>query len=188
MTFGVFFPFIERGDGRSRVNPVGYIIQESGCWEWVGAVTLGGYGKCLDGKRSRLAHRAMYERHRGPIPKGLVIDHLCRNPSCVNPDHLEVVTQRVNLLRGDSPSWKTFRSGLCIRGHQRTGMGECRACARERDRRARASRGPAPPRPAQTHCKRKHELVAENVYVFRGRRNCRACVKIRGRKYHANNS
>src|SRR5260221_7559433 len=88
----------------------------SGCWIWIGAKTLG-YGKFGDGARTFWAHRWVYEQMIGTIPTGLQIDHLCRVPSCVNPTHLEPVTSRENMLRGESPAWRTYRTGICLRGH-----------------------------------------------------------------------
>lgn len=78
-----------------------YEIADSGCWTWTGSIAGGtGYGQIAgpDG-RTRPAHRAMYEHHRGPIAPGLVIDHLCENRSCVNPDHLQPVTYSENNRR-----------------------------------------------------------------------------------------
>lgn len=67
-----------------------------GCWEWSGALGSGGYGHFkLDGRMVK-AHRWAYERYREPIPEGMVIDHMCHNRTCVNPDHLRVVTQDIN--------------------------------------------------------------------------------------------
>jgi hypothetical protein len=73
----------------------------SGCWVWGGPRTELGYGVLWANTRprSRKAHRVVYEIHRGPIPAGLELDHLCRNPSCVNPDHLEPVTHAENMRR-----------------------------------------------------------------------------------------
>ena len=70
------------------------------CWLWTGASTALGYGQ-FSGGQGRLvyAHRWSYEHHVGPIPEGLVIDHLCQTPSCVNPEHLEPVTQAENVRR-----------------------------------------------------------------------------------------
>jgi hypothetical protein len=72
------------------------------CWEWQGGSTPQGYGR-TKGDHGKLvpAHRYFYELHIGPIPEGLVIDHLCKNPPCVNPDHLETVTVTENNRRGD---------------------------------------------------------------------------------------
>lgn len=72
----------------------------TGCWLWLGIHTDKGYGSYWDGTRLIAAHRAIYELHRGPIPVGLDLDHLCRNPPCVNPDHLEPVTEATNVQRG----------------------------------------------------------------------------------------
>jgi len=76
------------------------------CWLWIGAITKNGYGNfwLTDVKSNVFAHRWAYERLRGPIPTGLVIDHLCRVRHCVNPEHMEPVTIRVNSLRGMSPT------------------------------------------------------------------------------------
>lgn len=69
------------------------------CWLWVAALDKG-YGRfAADGRRMISAHRWSYEFHVGPIPEGLTLDHLCRTPRCVNPDHLEPVTQRENMAR-----------------------------------------------------------------------------------------
>jgi hypothetical protein len=70
------------------------------CWLWTGSSDRLGYGRFSTWPSVTLAHRFAYELLAGPIPDGLVIDHLCRTPSCVNPDHLEPVTQRENLRRG----------------------------------------------------------------------------------------
>ena len=120
---------------------VGYVITESGCWDWVGCVARSGYGRLRDGRgNTRNAHRVMYERLRGPIPTGLQIDHLCRNRRCVNPDHLEPVTQRVNLLRGKTLVARQAAQTHCKRGHPLTedniyrlnGSRRCRSCKRLR--------------------------------------------------------
>ena len=91
----------------------------SGCWLWLGCLTGSqGYGYfCVKRHRMR-AHRYSYELYKGPIPDGMVIDHLCRVPSCVNPDHLEAVTQKVNMQRG---SRMGKRVPFCSKGHPRSG-------------------------------------------------------------------
>jgi hypothetical protein len=99
---------------RVRVDP------DSDCWIWVAAKDpKGGYGKFVSERFGIVmpAHRWSYEYMRAPIPTGLVIDHLCRNPPCVNPWHLEPVTIAVNSLRGEAPAIKTWRTGTCPRGH-----------------------------------------------------------------------
>lgn len=72
---------------------------DNGCWIWTGASLARGYGSFKARGRSHLAHRWSYEAVHGPVPEGLVLDHLCCNPPCVNPEHLEAVTQRVNVIR-----------------------------------------------------------------------------------------
>jgi hypothetical protein len=72
----------------------------SGCWLWFGCVNSKGYGQMKTPTRAVLAHRFAYEQFRGPLMVGFVLDHLCRQRCCVNPDHLEQVTQAVNLARG----------------------------------------------------------------------------------------
>lgn len=102
---------------------IGYITadQSTGCWIWLGGRDRKGYGKFWYGATRRTssgrAHRFAVEFFRGPIPPGLEPDHLCRNTSCVNPDHLEVVTRRENLLRGNSPVGVNARKLHCSYGH-----------------------------------------------------------------------
>lgn len=89
----------------------------SGCVEWAGGVDARGYGHFyLDG-RTLFAHRvALILAGRGPID-GYVIDHLCRNRRCVRPDHLEAVSDRVNILRGSGPSAAHSVKTHCSQGH-----------------------------------------------------------------------
>lgn len=115
-------------------------VTESGCWEWTMSIDAQGYGRIsIDGYSAYAVHRASYETFVGPIPDGLVIDHLCRNRCCCNPDHLETVTMQVNTLRGEGAGAKNARKTHCIRGHEFTeantyrygdGWRACRACRR----------------------------------------------------------
>lgn len=114
--------------------------QADGCWFWTGAISNTGYGTY--GKPAALAHRLVYELLVEPIPEGLQIDHLCRNRACVNPSHLEPVSQRTNLARGESPTAINARKTECPQGHPydadntyvnpKTGWRMCRTCNRIR--------------------------------------------------------
>ncbi len=90
----------------------------TGCWLWMGSVRHPGYGRFSIKRVPVSAHRYSYEQHKGPIPEGLVLDHLCRQPSCVNPDHLEPVTNRENVLRGLSAT--RIGRAHCKHGHKMT--------------------------------------------------------------------
>jgi hypothetical protein len=89
---GIVPRHVKKGEFWERVEKTG------GCWLWTGSRNGGGYGN-YGGKG---AHRYAYELLKAPIPPGLVIDHLCRVRHCVNPDHMEPVTQSVNCRRGDT--------------------------------------------------------------------------------------
>lgn len=91
----------------------------SGCWIYTGYLSPDGYGEIgnEDGDGHTLTHRVAYSHFKGPIPDGLQIDHLCRNRSCCNPDHLEAVTRRENILRGESPFANNAKKTHCVNGH-----------------------------------------------------------------------
>lgn len=126
-------------------------IDASGsCWEWL-AYRENGYGKFRLNGKSCMAHRVVWETLVGPIPAGLQVDHLCRNRGCVNPDHLELVTQQENILRGQSACAWNARKNVCKRGHPLTdanlyvypsGGRACRACDNWHHRAARIPRIP----------------------------------------------
>lgn len=91
---GGFNKCIFRHQPKGRIR---YTVNDSGCWIWDGAIAAEtGYGTC----QKKMAHRVVYEREVGPIPDGLVLDHLCRVRACVNPSHLEPVTIGENARRG----------------------------------------------------------------------------------------
>jgi hypothetical protein len=88
------------------------------CWLWTGSKTPNGYPVFWNGKIQEGSHRYAYELLVGPIPAGLHIDHLCRNPGCVNPAHLEPVTQRENTMRSPiAPAALNAAKTHCKRGH-----------------------------------------------------------------------
>lgn len=87
------------------------------CWEWQATRTSAGYGHFHVSGRLVSSHRFAYELLVGPIPEGLELDHLCRNPACVNPAHLEPVTHSENILRGVGPVAENARKTHCPRGH-----------------------------------------------------------------------
>jgi hypothetical protein len=82
-----------------RADPPWIVDEETGCWIWQRHMDKWGYGYLSREGRRQAAHRWLYEQLVGPVPDGLVLDHLCERPSCVNPAHLEPVTRKENLRR-----------------------------------------------------------------------------------------
>lgn len=87
------------------------------CWWWTGSVGGGGYGRFYRGGGKEAAHRWAYRHEVGPIPEGLTLDHLCRNRPCVRPSHLEPVSLRENILRGEGAGVFNSRKTHCPQGH-----------------------------------------------------------------------
>lgn len=141
-------PLVERLLEKLIPDPV------TGCLNWAGAKNLKGYGRIKETRGpTRLPHRVAYEIARGTIPEGLVIDHLCRNPACCNPDHLEAVTLRENTRRGNSGLKDAIKTH-CPQGHpydevntRRTLSGNryCAICKRDQtNATSRRRRAPKP--------------------------------------------
>lgn len=120
------------------------------CWKWTAAVSSSGYGITWNGTALVGAHVFTYTALVAPVPAGLHLDHLCRVPLCVNPQHLEPVTPGENVRRGNAPSAIAARTGLCQQGHplsgsnlyvvRATGKRRCRTCQSARMARQYAAR------------------------------------------------
>ena len=95
----------------SRVN------KTDTCWLWTAGLTTDGYGHFAEHRISRRAHRIAYEMLVGPIPVGLTVDHLCRERTCQNPAHMELVPPGVNAMRGNGPAALNARKTHCGNGH-----------------------------------------------------------------------
>lgn len=93
-----------------------YVSKTETCWLWTGAQRKG-YGVIRIAGKSVSAHRVAYEMLVGPIAEGMQIDHLCRQPLCVRPSHLEVVDSKTNTMRGYSPTALCARKTHCVHGH-----------------------------------------------------------------------
>lgn len=136
-------PLRDRLLARIRIN------EDTGCWEWTLERNNAGYGKISLGARNEgkeLVHRVAWKLWNGPIPEGLVLDHLCRVRHCCNPAHLEVVTPSVNAQRR-APRARDVDTH-CIHGHEYTfentfrrpdGRRLCRTCQRNHYVRGKAS-------------------------------------------------
>lgn len=119
-----------------RVFPY-LLVDDNGCWNWTRYVMKTGYCQIMVRGRKQYLHRVTYSTLVGPIPEGLQIDHLCRNRTCCNPEHLEAVTGRVNILRSENFTAKRSRQTHCIHGHPfdevntyiaPNGTRKCRTC------------------------------------------------------------
>lgn len=126
-----------------------YTVRDNGCWEWTGSDNGNGYGRMIMGsrklgtRREMYAHAIAYELLVGRVPDGMVIDHLCRNRLCVNPAHLEVVTNEENIRRGEWAPLTLAQRDKCSHGHpfsaentaySSDGARVCRTCYRHSQR------------------------------------------------------
>lgn len=192
-------PLIERFQAQ-------YLVAETGCWLWVGSIQeSNGYGVIGvvegDVKKRKYAHRVAHELFIGPIPPGLNVDHQCHNEdlgcsggptcphrACVNPEHLEAVTTRRNIKRGQTGAHEAAKTH-CPHGHEytpentrriKTGSGvlsrSCRICHNTRTLAAHH---------AKTRCPAGHPYDEVNTYIKvspkagRSSRHCRACDRER---------
>ncbi len=130
---------------RERLLSLSIPEPNTGCWLWMKGERHGGYGQIRHNGKDLPAHRLSYEIFVRPIPPEHTIDHLCRTPACINPDHLEAVPHRVNLLRRTIGILGPEKCAThCINGHPfsgdnlrvdpKTGRRCCRTCDREKQR------------------------------------------------------
>lgn len=145
-------------DGRKITSPeVNFwkkVNKTPTCWLWTGG-TQKGYGRFPIHNRTtgkyicKPTHRFAWELLRGPIPKDKQLDHLCRVRNCVNPDHLELVTTKENVLRGIGPTAMNNRKTHCKHGHPfvaentwftKNGYRICMTCSKELQRAQRAQK------------------------------------------------
>jgi len=127
-------------------------VTESGCWLWIGGYVRHGYGGFnVSRMKNSHAHRVAYELWKGPIPPKFDVDHLCRVKCCVNPDHLEAVSHRENVLRGEGLAAKEAKRTHCVRGHEYSDSNTvrfpkhpqkryCRTCIKQYNERLRQRR------------------------------------------------
>lgn len=186
----------KRSTERERFDAKWKLNLENGCWEWL-ASTWHGYGifYCSEERCGTNAHRVAWRLYKGPIPDGLHIDHLCRNRRCVNPDHLEPVTQAINNLRVPNNIADRARARThCPQGHLydeantyllKDGRRDCRECRNQAQRNRRSAKSTATGFVAyseRTHCPYGHEYNEMNTMrAADGHRGCRVCNRERAR-------
>lgn len=105
----------------------------NGCWEWTGGIQSQGYGTTRYEGKNWLVHRLVYTYYKGDIAAGLVIDHMCKNKVCCNPDHLQTISPKENVLLGEGPTAKNSKKEECLYGHaydalDKRGFRYCRTC------------------------------------------------------------
>lgn len=167
------------------------------CWWWQGKLNADGYGSIMQKGIHYGIYRFIYQLFVEIIPPELHCDHLCRNPPCCNPLHIEPVTPGENMLRGISVQAKNAQKIHCKRGHPLSGSNllvrkdgrECRECkrmhARNYSRNQNTKKGVVtlPPSAERTHCPHGHEYTPENTQINRrGARECRQCRKNRHKR------
>lgn len=123
----------ERIASKIQINP------DTGCWGWRRAKHPRGYAHIWWEGKVWNGHTLTYLLLVGPVPEGTELDHTCRVTCCINPSHLEPVTHRINVLRGESPSAQHARKTHCVNNHPLPDDRICRPC-RAADARARRLR------------------------------------------------
>ena len=96
-------------------------VKQGECLVWTGSTQPTGYGQAWNGNRPEQTHRIVYRHVHGEIPSGLEIDHICKNRTCVNPDHLRAVTHRENMMNSDTVMRENADKVFCKRGHELSG-------------------------------------------------------------------
>lgn len=163
-----------------------YEVSDNGCWEWTAFKNPNGYGMFSPGYgvTSRLAHRVSYFMATGLNPNA-DLDHLCRNTSCVNPDHLEPVTHKENMLRGISPTAVNAKKTHCNRGHEYAVVGTW--ASRESGKQCKACRAITDKGRLKMVCKNEHRLSQTGWIKHLSKRYCYPCLKARNWKYRGEN-
>jgi len=119
------------------------VIDQNDCWNWKLWISPLGYGQISFKDKTELVHRVSFQVFIGKIKKNLEINHICRNRKCINPEHLETVSHRENLLKGDTIAAKNDQKTHCLNGHKFTpentcinpsGERSCRICKNRRQR------------------------------------------------------
>lgn len=191
-------PLIPRLEARTIIDP------DSGCFIWTGPTHHGGendYGQISYKGQTRPTHVAAWEELVGPIPDGLVLDHVvargCKSRRCWNVAHLEPVTHVVNTLRGNSPMALNARKTACPAGHPydekntsiRGGSRICRRCERARAAATYREKREALGKPVndvlqrdRTHCPKGHPYDEANTVLRGNRRGCRECNRAASRE------
>lgn len=185
-------------NGRNSIESVvATVVRGEGCWKWPTTRTGAWKYKTVNirGKIHQL-HRLMYEQLVGPIPPKYEIDHLCLNPECCNPAHLEAVPKAENIRRGNSMSARFARRTHCAQGHPfdeantriRLHHGrpsrECITCTKkvERARTVAAPKKTDRRRGSETHCSHGHLRAEFGTTDRKGSPACRECCRIKMQK------
>lgn len=172
------------------------IKKAADCWRWGARINANGYGQFFFHRRTVQAHRFAYHAFVETITPDLVLDHLCRVRNCVNPEHLEAVSNRENLMRGDTIYAANAAKDRCPAGHPYTPENTydrggragrlCKKCDQTRSAKRYAAIKEAPPvrtRPLAAECKNGHPFDEANTYIDPvSKRKCRTCQQARNKR------